>query len=285
MPKSLPNIYIIGAPKCGTTSLANWLSQHPCIYVPAVKEPNFLNKDHKMKNAYSEAEYRALFSNRTERYAIDASVLYCVSHDALNQISRDNSTKLVILCVREPLDCFLSLHAQQQLTLYETHSDPTVAWNKHKTKVENARKKGDIETAINLDYRKLTAMGDICEQVSSIISDDKLLIVNFDELTSNSNLTISKIENMLCIPPFTDYTLEHKNSRKELRYPAFHKFVKVLSTVKHRLGLRRSLGFAKYTSRLVQPVQKNRNIDDINIPQEAIEHFRRQSIKLREYMK
>ncbi len=37
-----PNFFIIGAPKCGTTSLARWLGSHPRIYMSPLKEPKFL---------------------------------------------------------------------------------------------------------------------------------------------------------------------------------------------------------------------------------------------------
>ena len=37
----LPNLFVIGAPKCGTTSLHRYLDQHPRISMSAVKEPKF----------------------------------------------------------------------------------------------------------------------------------------------------------------------------------------------------------------------------------------------------
>jgi len=38
---ALPTFFIIGAPKAGTTSLHNYLCEHPEIQMSAVKEPNF----------------------------------------------------------------------------------------------------------------------------------------------------------------------------------------------------------------------------------------------------
>lgn len=37
----LPNFFIIGAAKCGTTSLYDMLNQHPDVFMPVNKEPNF----------------------------------------------------------------------------------------------------------------------------------------------------------------------------------------------------------------------------------------------------
>jgi len=39
------NVFILGAPKCGSTSLAAWLSQHPDAFVSDPKEPRYFNSD------------------------------------------------------------------------------------------------------------------------------------------------------------------------------------------------------------------------------------------------
>ncbi len=41
----IPNLFIIGSPKCGTTSLANWLNDHPQIFMSKRKEPEFFCDD------------------------------------------------------------------------------------------------------------------------------------------------------------------------------------------------------------------------------------------------
>ena len=42
---TLPNFFIVGAPKTGTTSLHKYLSQHPQIYMSPVKEPCYFATD------------------------------------------------------------------------------------------------------------------------------------------------------------------------------------------------------------------------------------------------
>ena len=36
-----PDFFILGAPKCGTTSMAAWLSEHPNVFMSPIKEPFF----------------------------------------------------------------------------------------------------------------------------------------------------------------------------------------------------------------------------------------------------
>ena len=41
--KKLPNLLIVGAAKCGTSSLHKYLDQHPEIFMSKVKEPRFIS--------------------------------------------------------------------------------------------------------------------------------------------------------------------------------------------------------------------------------------------------
>ena len=40
-----PNFFIVGAPRCGTTALYSYLSEHPNIFMPGVKELNYFADD------------------------------------------------------------------------------------------------------------------------------------------------------------------------------------------------------------------------------------------------
>jgi hypothetical protein len=62
----LPNFFVIGAAKCGTTSLAYYLGQHPEIHISPVKEPRFFaapDPRHPFpgRRIGTLAEYEALF--------------------------------------------------------------------------------------------------------------------------------------------------------------------------------------------------------------------------------
>jgi len=46
----LPNFFIAGAPKAGTTSLYYYLDQHPEVYMSAIKEPNFFALEIRAEN-------------------------------------------------------------------------------------------------------------------------------------------------------------------------------------------------------------------------------------------
>ena len=45
----LPDFLVIGAPKCGTTSLCHLLGKHPQVFMPEVKEPHFFGRNDPLK--------------------------------------------------------------------------------------------------------------------------------------------------------------------------------------------------------------------------------------------
>jgi hypothetical protein len=55
----LPNFFIVGAPKAGTTSLYAYLDQHPQIYMSPLKEPHYFADEFRPENFNDEACARA----------------------------------------------------------------------------------------------------------------------------------------------------------------------------------------------------------------------------------
>lgn len=71
----LPDFIIIGAPKCGTTTLYSYLCRHPRVFMSAVKEPEFFARDDVY--ARGEAWYRSLFAGaRDGQICGEASTSY-----------------------------------------------------------------------------------------------------------------------------------------------------------------------------------------------------------------
>src|SRR5438445_6171777 len=101
-----PNLFIIGAPKCGTTSLADWLRQHPAVFVPAGQnEPNFFNTDHVERFRLTLAEYERLFeaAGNHSKYVCEKSVWYLSSSEAVPNILEYAPAAKFIVCIRNPV--------------------------------------------------------------------------------------------------------------------------------------------------------------------------------------
>lgn len=70
----LPNFLLIGAARAGTTSLYRLLSQHPDIFLPTLKEPNYFSHAWQTMNRH---QYEQLFADAGDATARgEASVTY-----------------------------------------------------------------------------------------------------------------------------------------------------------------------------------------------------------------
>lgn len=120
-----PNLFLIGAPKTGTTSLAAELAQHPGLFCPPVKEPRFY--DAKVfydfpedQNPISREDYLALYASApgSAFWRLDASVFIMYSLDSVRKILSESPDARFIVVLRDPSDASKSMHAQRLKTLY-----------------------------------------------------------------------------------------------------------------------------------------------------------------------
>lgn len=119
---TLPNFLIIGAMRAGTTSLHQYLAQHPQIYMSRIKEPNFFALEGEAPEALvydgpfgktelanfsitSLADYEALFEDATSETAIgEASTLYLYSPRAVERIRHYVPAMKLIAILRNPVE-------------------------------------------------------------------------------------------------------------------------------------------------------------------------------------
>ena len=74
MDGALPNFFLVGAPKAGTTSLCHYLDQHPQIYMSPVKEPNYFASELRAENFPAEDQPRVLREMNDLRDYLDGSM-------------------------------------------------------------------------------------------------------------------------------------------------------------------------------------------------------------------
>lgn len=142
MPSPLPNFFLAGAPKSGTTSLYHYLDQHPEIYMSPIKEPNYFaseirldrfserlrpraERDAKALQTYLAgpmrekrfggivtewADYQKLFREADGRKAIgEASVCYLWSESAAANIRRCIPDARIIIILCNPVEMMFSM--------------------------------------------------------------------------------------------------------------------------------------------------------------------------------
>ncbi len=115
-----PNVFLVGAAKCGTSALNDFLHMHPEIF--AAKEPNYLCRDLFPPNAksLSEAVYASHFQGWSgEPFIMDSSVFYLYSATAAKDIKSFNPDAKILIQLRNPLEVLPSHHSQLVFEQYE----------------------------------------------------------------------------------------------------------------------------------------------------------------------
>jgi Sulfotransferase family len=132
LPGRLPDFFIAGHPKCGTTALYLMLAGHPQIFLPAVKEPRYFAFDQRSANVRRQPPgrprtlegYAALFADAAPGQLVgDGSPQYLRSRVAAQEIAAVVPGARIIAILREPASFLRSFHMQMVSSGVESERD------------------------------------------------------------------------------------------------------------------------------------------------------------------
>jgi len=119
-PQRLPEFFIVGAAKSGTTSLWQYLRQHPAIFMPADitwKEPSFYCDSYGVSDL---AFYLSLFKEaKPDQIIGEASTPYLSSPESPGRIHGAAPESKIIIMLRNPVDRAYSLYKWMHHEKYE----------------------------------------------------------------------------------------------------------------------------------------------------------------------
>jgi len=134
---SLPDFLIIGAMKCGTSTLQAQLVAHPEIFMTSPKEPNFFSDDEIFARGID--WYKALFAPaRTGDIKGEASTHYSklpTYPDCLDRLANTLKTPKLIYLIRDPIARAVS-HYLHNWTMGEVAADIDQALQQHPELIE-----------------------------------------------------------------------------------------------------------------------------------------------------
>lgn len=233
-----PNLFVIGAPKTGTTALHNFLSQHSEIYMSPVKEIGYFCSDfhkksdffHKKKIFFkyrTRKDYLSLFRAwGNEKFAGEASTHYFHSLDSPKNIFKFNPGSKIILILREPSSHLISYHWELYNSKIETERD-----FKKALKNSEFKEKGLKKISHKVRYPDLTYYWRVPLNYSSVaryynyFSSNNILVITFEEFKKDNLKTYKKIETFLNIDTSFKPKFKNINSRFIYRSYFFKKIV------------------------------------------------------------
>ena len=114
------NLFIVGAPRCGTSFLAYHLNKHPEIFFLLSTEPLYFAEDISFLNhrITSLEEYEALFSGVNCKWAGEKSPEYLYSDVAYLKIKDYCPNAKIIIMLRDPIDFICSWHQHNSNSIW-----------------------------------------------------------------------------------------------------------------------------------------------------------------------
>jgi hypothetical protein len=184
-PRRLPNLFIVGAPKCGTTAWAEYLGSHPDIFFPEYKDQCFFALDlPNFRLARTGADYAELFAaSGNARVIGEASAMYLFSTAAARAIREHDPASRILIFLREQEDYLPSLHNQFLQEFAEEIEDFETVWRLSGRRMPDTIPPTCLEPR-TLDY---AAMGRFREQVERYLEAfpaEQVCVIRFRDWTA-----------------------------------------------------------------------------------------------------
>lgn len=245
-----PNLFILGAPKSGTTALAAWLGNHPDVCAPLRKEPHYFSSEYCLTP--NRADYENIYKHWfEERWAVDASVWQLFSPNAVPNILRDCPNAHFIVMLRNPLQMIPSMHRQQVFNGNELEPalDKALALNDRRASGEGVHVL-DGYPPDHLAYYHSCALGWQVERVLSWVDTSRLHFILYDDLAQSPENVLLDVYSFLGLEPQMPDGFHRINAAKVRRFPKLDRAVKSFGDWKHRWGINVRLGFLSWLRRV-----------------------------------
>jgi Sulfotransferase family len=203
----VPDFFIVGHAKCGTTSLHKMLARHPQIFMSDPKEPWFFARDNPDPQISGERsmqftgrkfesldDYLSLFADaRPDQRVGEASSSYLWSPTAPARIAAMRPDARIVAMFREPASFLHSLHLQ----LLSSHEETEKSFRKA---VELEGERRENRQLPKYAYWPQTLM--YCDRVRYVeqlsryraaFAPEQLLVLIYDDFRADNEATLSRL--------------------------------------------------------------------------------------------
>lgn len=251
----LPTFFIVGAPKCGTTSMSRWLSEHPAVFMSTPKEPHFFNTDLGNRKAHSIEEYRGLFDavSPAHEEVGEASTWYLFSEDAVPGIERAISDPLYIVMSRDPIRMAQSLFVHNRRCLYEDACSLERAWELQELRSSGEAVPRRCPEPQFLQYRRVCSVGEQLDRMLDSVPPERVLHLRVEDLADDPATEYRRVLDFLDLAPDGRTDFAPENVAREPKSVVLQRLLLAAGRIRRRAGIRKGWGLLRLNER---PIEK-----------------------------
>lgn len=180
-----PSFMIVGAPKCGTTALYEYLVTHPEVFVTDPKEPHYYAMDlGDHRSTFTRDEYDALFTAVDARHKAvgEASAWYLHSVEALPRIKEEVPDVKLVVMLRNPVEMLRSLHSDLVWICFEDEPDFERAWVLQNERLLGRRIPKLCQVPWFLQYREIGMLAQQARRLLTLFAREQVKFILLDDL-------------------------------------------------------------------------------------------------------
>jgi hypothetical protein len=220
---TVPNLFIVGAPKCATTALARYLGAHPDIGAMPKEVHHFgSDLDYRVPGGrVGRAVYleRAQRLARDHRIVVDASVLYLYSRLAAQEIFAFNPNARIIIMLRKPAEMIGSLHQQLIKSRDEVLTDLAEALAAEPRRLMGEGIPPGAIVVDALHYRGVASYADQVRRYLDLFPADHVKVILYDDVQDNMRAVYEDTCAFCGLDPDPTVDLSPVNEAAEVRAP------------------------------------------------------------------
>lgn len=229
--RNSPNTFIVGAPKCGTSAMASYLSCHPNVFLPEVKEPFFWSSDYdrlRLRHGMNTLEnYLNLFARAKPEHAVimEGSTNYLASEVAIARILDHQPAARFIAMLRNPVDVVHAFHSEILFSGIETESNFETAW-----RLQEKRKAGQMvpkhcEAPQFLQYADVASYAPQLRRFFSLVPEKNRRVILFDDFAADTASSFYEVLDFLELSEFQKDSFERVNASHGHRFKALSEMI------------------------------------------------------------
>lgn len=221
-----PDFLIVGAQRCGTTSLYKTLTQHPAVLPAGLhKGVHYFDTDYERGPAWYRSHFPTrLAAKRSERrtgswpITGEASPYYMFHPMVSERIARDLPQARLIVLLRDPVERAYSAYTHERARGFEALSfEDALAAEPERLAGEEDRLRADPGyVSRSHQHNAYLARGRYVEQLErleSAVGRERLCVIDSDELFSDFTKRLPEVLEHLKLDPWLPESFEQRNAR------------------------------------------------------------------------